>query len=222
MNLATKYKPKRWEDLTGQDAALAVLDRFRQSGGLGGRAFWLAADSGQGKTAIADLIANEVAGESWAVTVYDDPSQLTADELERIRRDYCQRPISKGVAYVVNEAHGLRRDQVRKLLGLTDTGRIPRWCVWCFTTTRVGQLHLFEGIEDTAPMLSRCENLPMARSADLELPFALRSREIARAESLDGANLEAYISIARASHCNLREMLTTVETGVMLANPCEP
>jgi len=216
MPLAHKYKPKCWAEVVGQDKALEVLDRLRKSGGLGGRAFWLSGDSGTGKTTIADLIAAEVAGEPWAITVYDDPSQLTADELERIRRDYCQRPISKGVAYVCNEAHGLRRDQVRKLLGLTDTGRIPDCRVWCFTTTRQGQRSLFEGIDDTAPMLSRCEVLPM-RPSGLELAFAVRARQIAQAECLDGAPLEDYLALAKTCHCNLRQMLCQIEAGQMLS-----
>ncbi len=49
MSLAQKYKPRSWAEVVGQDQALTVLDRCRQSGGLGGHAFWLAAGSGRGK-----------------------------------------------------------------------------------------------------------------------------------------------------------------------------
>jgi replication-associated recombination protein RarA len=88
MTLAQRYKPNSWAEVVGQDVALATLDRLRHSGGLGGRAYWLSADSGQGKTAIADLIAQEVAGDPWAVTVYDHPAELTAEEMKQIRRNY--------------------------------------------------------------------------------------------------------------------------------------
>jgi len=215
MNLAEKYKPKCWADVAGQDAALDVLNRLRESGGLGGHAFWLSAESGQGKTAIADLIAQEVAGESWAISIYDDPSQLTAEELENIRRHLGHRVIGKGMAWIVNEAHGLRRDQVRKLLGLTDTGRIPQWCVWCFTTTRKGQKSLFEGIDDTSAMLSRCVVLPM-RPDGMEFAFAVRARKVVKAENRDGQPLEAYMELAKACKCNLREMLCRIEAGAMI------
>ncbi len=216
MSLAQKYKPRCWAEVVGQDQALAVIDRCRQSGGLGGHAFWLSAGSGRGKTVIADLIAEEVAGESWAISVYDDPSQLTADELESIRRNQSYRPLGKGFAYVVNEAHGLRRDQVRKLLGLADTGRIPKWCCWCFTTTLEGTRSLFEGIDDASPLLSRCIVLPM-RTSGAELSIALRVREIARAENLDGQDLDAYLTLYRACKGNMRACLGCVESGAMLS-----
>jgi hypothetical protein len=65
-------------------------------------------------------------------------------------------------------------------------------------------------------MLSRCKRPPMARTPDLELPFALRAREIARAEGLDGRPLEDYLGLARGTRCNLRSMLDLVESGAML------
>lgn len=215
--LGEKYKPACFEEVAGQTEALAVLAHLRNNGGLGGHAFWLSADSGQGKTAIADLIALEVAGEPWAVAVFDDPSQLTSEALDEIRRHQTYRPLGKGLAYIVNEAHGLRRDQVRKLLGLTDTGRIKPWVVWCFTTTRKGQQALFEGVDDAAPMMSRCVILPMRPASDLDLDFALRARKIAQTEGLDGKPLDCYLSLARSLKCNLRAMLSAIEAGAMRA-----
>ena len=88
-------------------------------------------------------------------------------------------------------------------------------CVWCFTTTRQGQRSLFEGIDDTGPMLSRCVVLPM-RHGEIELAFALRAREIAQAECLDGAPLEDYIGLAKRCRSNLRDMLSVIGTGSML------
>lgn len=214
--LANKYKPKSWDEVVGQEQALAVLGRCRQSGGLGGHAFWLAASSGRGKTTIADLIAEEVAGDSWAINVYDDPSQLTGNELESIRRNQSYRPLGKGSAYICNEAHGFRRDQVRKLLGLTDTGRIPKWCVWCFTTTLEGNKTLFEGIDDASPLLSRCIVLPM-RTSGAELAIALRVREIASAEGVEEDSIETYLSLYRTCKGNIRAMLGEIESGVLVS-----
>ena len=54
--LAETYRPKTFADVVAQDK---VIDRIRTVGrhGLGGRAFWIAGQSGTGKTTIARLIA---------------------------------------------------------------------------------------------------------------------------------------------------------------------
>ena len=76
MSLATIYKPRSWAEVVGQEQALAVLDRCRQAGGLGGRAYWIAAGSGRGKTVIADLIADVGLGGRPSQAAFDLPGAV--------------------------------------------------------------------------------------------------------------------------------------------------
>ena len=50
----------------------------------------------------------------------------------------------------------MRREAIRELLIMLE--RIPSYCCWIFTTTKAGQVRLFEDDEagDAAPLLSRC------------------------------------------------------------------
>jgi hypothetical protein len=60
-----------------------------------------------------------------------------------------------GRAFIVNEAHGLRKDVIRQLLVMLE--RIPPHVVWVFTTTIEGQESLFEDYDDASPLLSLSE-----------------------------------------------------------------
>jgi DNA polymerase III gamma/tau subunit len=92
-----------------------------------------------------------------------------------------------GRAYVVNEAHGLRKDVIRQLLVLLE--RIPSHVAIVFTTTVEGQESLFEDYDDASPLLSRCLRLDLARR-DLAKAFAERAKQIAEREGLDGQPIE--------------------------------
>jgi len=210
--LHEQYRPASWADVIGQDKAIKKIQTLKARG-LGGRAYWITGKSGQGKTTIARLLANEIA-DPFMIQEIDatDLTPAALKELEREAQTMGWGDEKPGRAFIVNEAHGLRRDTIRQLLVWIE--RLPGHAALIFTTTRDGQEGL-EELDDSAPLFSRCVMLPL-NTQGLAPLFAQRALTIANNEGLGGKDIKAFERLAKNLGGNMRAMLQAVDTGDMM------
>ncbi|MFA7279135.1 MAG: AAA family ATPase [Sterolibacterium sp.] len=212
MQLYEKYRPKTFAEVVGQEKIVAKI-ALLQKRGLAGRAYWFTGQSGTGKTTLARLLASEIAEDVCIQEI--DASDCSLSTLREIEGSIALSGWGPklGRAYIVNEAHGLRKDAIRQLLVILE--RLPQHVAFIFTTTNDGQDGLFEDNEDAGPLLSRCVRLELSRR-ELAKPFAERAREIAIAEGLDGKPIERYLKLVQEHRNNFRAVLQAIDSGVMM------
>lgn len=206
--LYQKHRPQTFDQFIGHPEATRQVKQIIASG-WGGRSWWISGPSGTGKTSLAYLIAKEGA-DDWC-TEEIDASDLTAQRLKDIERamQLCGMGSKGGRAWIINEAHGLRRsDVIRQLLTLLE--RLPAHVIMVFTTTDHGEQLLISELADADPLLSRCNRITLKPN----LPaFAKLARRIAVAENLDGKAPAVYAALAHQTNGNLRAMLGAIEAG---------
>lgn len=216
-SLYEKHRPRSFDDLVGHEQAVKQVKTVL-SRGWGGRAWWITGPSGTGKSTLAAIIAREGADELAIEQI--DSQVLTPSKLRDIDESMRYRHLGQkpGKCWIVEEAHGLRKDTMRLLLTLLE--RLPDHVCFVFTTTKAGELSLFEDdvSGDAAPLLSRCIEVQLSRDDATDKAMAERARKIAQAEGIDGLPLSVYENALAGSAGNMRRLLQRIESGAFKAD----
>lgn len=212
IRLTEKYRPKTLADIIGQEKALNKL-RIVINRSWGGHAYYLTGKSGTGKTSIARILADMNADKLYTIELVG--RQLTVNQLKEIKENWMYIPMSEksGQALIINESHGISKPVIEYLLQLIED--LPSNIVVIFTTTFEGA-DLFEEQLDSSPFSSRCINISLTQR-DICEPLAIRAKEIADLEKLNGQPEEAYIKLLRKHKNNMRSALNDIESGCMLS-----
>lgn len=136
MTLHTKYRPSKFEDVIGQDAAVKA---FRSALKKSSRAFLFVGPSGTGKTTLARIGASGVGCRDKDIKEIDAATHTGIDAMREITEMLNYRPLGGGKrTVIIDECHMLSKPAWNSLLkGLEEP---PEWMHWFLCTTEVGKV----------------------------------------------------------------------------------
>ena len=222
--LARKYRPRRFEDLIGQEAMVRTLRSAFASGRIA-HAFMLTGVRGVGKTTTARLLARAlnqeprpsveltpdgrhdkaiIEGRHIDVLELDAASRTGVDDMREILDGVRYAPVEAPYkVYVIDEVHMLSKGAFNALLKTLEEP--PAHAKFIFATTEIRKVPV--------TILSRCQRFDLRRVE----PEVLGPHLEAVAER-EGARLEpdALALVARAAEGSVRDGLSLLDQAIVL------
>ncbi|HMK42679.1 MAG TPA: DNA polymerase III subunit gamma/tau [Dissulfurispiraceae bacterium] len=224
--LARKWRPKTFDELTGQEPIARIL-RNAVAGGKVAHAYIFSGPRGVGKTTTARILAKALNcehgptadpcgacrscsaiadGTSMDVSEIDGASNTGVDNIrdlrERVRYAAAE---SKYKVYIIDEAHMLSTAAFNALLKTLEEP--PPHVIFVLATTEPKKI--------PGTVLSRCQHLPFRKIATMTI--VERLRQIADAEKIVVAD-GALEMIARVAEGGMRDALTLLDQVASFAD----
>lgn len=195
--LFTKYRPSSFDEVVGQDEAVALLkkqladDKVRQ-------AYLISGPHGTGKTTLARLLAKALGATDLDIYEQDAGSARGIDDVRRLQEMAMLMPLGGRRVFILDEAHQFTDAADNALLKILEEPPSSALFVLCTT----------EPQKVKATVRSRCQQIKLKRPSTKDV-VELLSR-IATAEDIHTA-AGAYGAIAEATGGSFRDAVSLLD-----------
>lgn len=131
--LHIKYRPRKFDQVIGQDAAIASLEKTIKRNQV--RSYMLTGPSGTGKTTLARIVSMMVGAKEKDIIEVDAATNTGVDDMRKVVESMRYRPFGSGTVrpVIIDEAHMLSRNAWNSMLKPIEEP--PSHAYWFICTT---------------------------------------------------------------------------------------
>ena len=206
-NLAAKYRPKTFEDMTEQKLVIDMVRGLISDPELKVRNFLFTGPAGTGKTSSAKLIANILNEGKGSPIEIDAASNSGVENMRRIIEQARSYPVgTKWKVFIIDECHAFSSAAWQSALLTVE--EVPAKTVFLFCTTNPEKI--------PATILSRVQQFRLSKiSVD---GIENRLKYIVEQENKEGQNItytdDAISYIAKMANGGMRDAITLLEKAI--------
>ena len=204
--LATKYRPRTFNDVVCQDNIKKVLTNQLETGEIK-QAYLFCGGAGTGKTTSARIFANEVNEGKGKPIEIDGASNNGVDNIRSIIDDCKMKSLdSKYKVYIIDEVHMLSLGAFNALLKVLEEP--PKGVIFILCTTDPHKI--------PATILSRLQRFDFKRIPQFDI--VQRLEYILKKEGILTYNVEAIEYIAKLADGGMRDAIMKLDTVLGYTN----
>lgn len=197
-SLSTKYRPKDFESVCGQNSIVKILQRQIQLKDYK-HAYLFTGSTGIGKTTLCRILASKINGDLSGIEEIDGASNNGVDNIRNIIKAAQERSVSsKYKIFIIDECHALTNQSWQALLKCIEEP--PQYTIFMFCTTDAQKI--------PATIINRCQRYNLSKISDEKIYNRLKY--ICEQEHF--TNYEETIRyISKTCNGGLRDAISTLE-----------